>query len=352
MKKFKNKYFVLTIAIVAILSFALGSYADSLVETITASLAKDVKITYDGEEYVARDVNKNVIYPINYNGSTYLPVRAIANLYGSDVTWDNATRTVGLWSPNYVSGSEDGYIPETELNDTIKNANDFELGSKMKGTVGEEFADTGQIDEFDYFKFVLSEPGIVNFTVHADHESQLEFELRGISSGYEEKYDDREITDNDTIVYDQALDAGTYYFCLVPRNGKVNYKIESSFEPIDNPGDTNNGELELSGSFPSLDTFVKGTLYGYVEDGYIDDIDYYKFNEPLNSITIELNHTGKSHMKVTIYNTQGQTLEYYDTEEGKLNVTYEPEESFGQIGYISIEGWELSYQFYNIKINN
>lgn len=55
-------------------------------------------------------------------------------------------------------------------------------------------------------------------------------------------------------------------------------------------------------------------------------------------------------MKVSIYNTKGETLEYFESENRNINVTYEPEESFGKIGYICIEGGEKPYQIYNIKI--
>ena len=36
------------------------------------------------------------VYPITYQGSTYLPVRAVAGLAGFEVNWDQATRTVDL----------------------------------------------------------------------------------------------------------------------------------------------------------------------------------------------------------------------------------------------------------------
>ena len=42
------------------------------------------------------DAKGNRVYPITYEGSTYLPVRAVAGLAGYEVNWDQATRTVDL----------------------------------------------------------------------------------------------------------------------------------------------------------------------------------------------------------------------------------------------------------------
>ena len=62
------------------------------------------KIEIDGEEFIAKDVNGNVVEPFIYNGTTYLPVRAIATAFDKDVAWDESTYTVKL---NSKSATED-----------------------------------------------------------------------------------------------------------------------------------------------------------------------------------------------------------------------------------------------------
>lgn len=247
MKIFRNHFFIMFIAIVSVLSFTLGIYADELRQDITATLCKDIKITYNGEEYVARDSNGSVTYPIVYNGATYLPVRGLANLNNNKVTWNGETRTIGLMSPDYVPASNSSYIPETELNDSVKNANIFELNSKMKGIVGESFIDTGYYDEYDYLKFTLKEPGEVTFTIKTDeYVSGFEFQLKGIDSegGYEFLHDNKGIDEEGVLVYKDALDAGIYYACLTS-DEKIAYKIENVFEPINNTSDSNNDDIEF-----------------------------------------------------------------------------------------------------------
>lgn len=63
---------------------------------VTASLWPDINVMVDGVERTFTDVQGRTVYPLVYNGSVYLPVRAIGNLMGKNVSWDGATETVTL----------------------------------------------------------------------------------------------------------------------------------------------------------------------------------------------------------------------------------------------------------------
>ena len=56
----------------------------------------DIKIEIDGEKFIPKDVNGNIVEPFIYNGTTFLPVRALATAFGKDVAWDDETYTVSL----------------------------------------------------------------------------------------------------------------------------------------------------------------------------------------------------------------------------------------------------------------
>ena len=43
-----------------------------------------------------KDANGTVVYPISYNGTTYVPLRAVSNMMGLPVDWNGDTRTVYL----------------------------------------------------------------------------------------------------------------------------------------------------------------------------------------------------------------------------------------------------------------
>src|SRR5665648_959624 len=59
-------------------------------------LKPDVNIIVDGQEKIFCDVNNEVVYPIIYNGSTYLPIRAISALMGENIEGDAYSKAV-LW---------------------------------------------------------------------------------------------------------------------------------------------------------------------------------------------------------------------------------------------------------------
>ncbi|MBR3059760.1 MAG: copper amine oxidase N-terminal domain-containing protein [Oscillospiraceae bacterium] len=54
------------------------------------------KIVIDGETLAAKDVNGNPVDAVIYKGTTYVPVRSMAEAFGATVEWDQDSRTVYL----------------------------------------------------------------------------------------------------------------------------------------------------------------------------------------------------------------------------------------------------------------
>ncbi len=86
----------LLIALAMVLCLAVGAAAANGLQEIKAYLDQDITVKYDGQAQAFTDANGKTVYPISYNGTTYLPVRAISGLLGIDVGWEQATRTVLL----------------------------------------------------------------------------------------------------------------------------------------------------------------------------------------------------------------------------------------------------------------
>lgn len=59
-------------------------------------LVGGIRIVIDGQELHPTDVNGNAVDPMIYNGTTYLPVRAVAGAVGKAVYWDGPNYTVYL----------------------------------------------------------------------------------------------------------------------------------------------------------------------------------------------------------------------------------------------------------------
>jgi len=100
----KKKIVALLVSSVAVGAFALGASASSTLEEISAYLNKGVKIKLNGLAWTPKDADGNVIYPITYEGTTYLPVRAAGEAIGLKVDWDNDTQTVLLGEKTKDSG--------------------------------------------------------------------------------------------------------------------------------------------------------------------------------------------------------------------------------------------------------
>ena len=56
----------------------------------------NIKLVIDGATITPKDANGSTVEPFIYNGTTYLPVRAVGNAIGKQVTWDGRSKTVYL----------------------------------------------------------------------------------------------------------------------------------------------------------------------------------------------------------------------------------------------------------------
>lgn len=91
----KKKLIIVFACIVVFISVALPLSASSLLESINAKLNKEIKLMLRGEEWEPK-LGDTPMYPITYKGSTYLPVRSVAEALQVPIRWDEETRTVHI----------------------------------------------------------------------------------------------------------------------------------------------------------------------------------------------------------------------------------------------------------------
>ena len=96
----KNTKSFLHGVLVTLLILAIGGtvFASNLAKEATLHYA-EIKITFDGKGITPKDATGAVVEPFIIDGTTYLPVRAIAEALSLDVNWDGATNTVVLTTP-------------------------------------------------------------------------------------------------------------------------------------------------------------------------------------------------------------------------------------------------------------
>jgi len=98
----KRKIVLLTIlaVLLATSSFAAGYQ-------INATLRPDIKVVIDGVTQTFKDAKGSVVYPISYNNTTYLPIRAIGGIMGKSVDWEGSTQTIYLGGkPNTMTHAQ------------------------------------------------------------------------------------------------------------------------------------------------------------------------------------------------------------------------------------------------------
>lgn len=91
-------------------------FAEDSTREISAAF-RDIKIIVDGKQL------STTAEPFIYNGTTYLPVRAVGEAVGKEVAWDKDTNTVTLTTPP----------PTIEADRDIKGNLDFEISVTPSG---------------------------------------------------------------------------------------------------------------------------------------------------------------------------------------------------------------------------
>lgn len=123
----------------ATLMFGLvaGATAAPVLENISAYLNWGISFKINGQSWTAKDEDGNKLVPITYNGSTYLPVRAVAEALGTAVDWDNDTQTVLLGEKQDTVHMNDvkidlGYsshvMATTDKQYTVQEGQDYKAG--------------------------------------------------------------------------------------------------------------------------------------------------------------------------------------------------------------------------------
>ena len=109
MKKNGRSFAMGFLTAVIVLGLALPTFAAGSKINWEGVWVGDVSITLDGKTVEPKDANGKAVEPVIYDGTTYLPVRAIASALGLNVGWDQDTRTVIL-----TTGSQEQPEPQPE----------------------------------------------------------------------------------------------------------------------------------------------------------------------------------------------------------------------------------------------
>ena len=153
------------------------------VKTVSVQVRKDFTIVIDGKEQTFQTSSGKEIYPLLYDGSTYLPLRAIGQIMDKDVEWDNDTKTVTLTSEGFTVTDADTF-GDAKDKDTVTDADTFKDKEKTKD-IGLVKAKKNALKDAG-----LKEKDVTFVTAKVDYDDErkyydVEFYYNGVEYDYE-----------------------------------------------------------------------------------------------------------------------------------------------------------------------
>jgi hypothetical protein len=118
MKISSTRKSIFALIAVTMLAFSIvgTTYASSGAASIDIQYS-NISIVIDGAKLTPKDSNGNLVEPFSYNGTIYLPARALGEALGKTVSWngDTATATIGTPVSNSVVLSTGFYTVGTDI---------------------------------------------------------------------------------------------------------------------------------------------------------------------------------------------------------------------------------------------
>ncbi len=173
-----------------------------------------IRIVIDNKEFTCTDANGAVVEPMIYNGTTYIPVRAVSTAFGKAVHWDGDESTVYL-------GNMQGKLKEpTAKFEDIKNISEDKGGFEIKNNV---------FDNYDNF---------YNSAINND-----DFWTNDTGAIYQGLLNKKYTTFKATLFVPKGSTWTTSQYVTIIGDGKVIYKsneMNKTSEPVDIEVDISN----------------------------------------------------------------------------------------------------------------
>lgn len=140
------------------------------------SVTTGVNIYVNGNLWVPTNVSGQPVDVILMNGTTYLPIRAMSNLFGANIEWDGANYTATIY----------GAVP-TEPSGDIEDDDDFDIIQIIKDLIKEKLKD------------MFDRQGFIEKIKELKEKCGSKFDLSKLIEAFKEKLGD--ISDADILEY-------------------------------------------------------------------------------------------------------------------------------------------------------
>ena len=135
---------------------------------------RDIHIFIDGQLVSPTDVNDDVVEPFLITGTTYVPIRAVAEALGKEVDWDQDTATVTIFDPKRTDvtvQTAGEFIAAIGPNCNILLApGEYNLSAASLRTIGNKYI--SWVEEFDGWQLNVS--NVKNLTIRGTGDKPAE----------------------------------------------------------------------------------------------------------------------------------------------------------------------------------
>lgn len=171
LKKFKSKDFLSGIIFTLVLVTSINVFASGMVKEKIDVIYNNIKLVVDGKPVAfGKNESGKQIEPFIYNGTTYLPVRAVGEALGKKVNWDGKTQTVYIGEkPGGISYMTEVIEPYQSYQFEIYNLNN----SKKLNMGGKEY-NTGYIIDKGWNNYAY-------FNLNSQYK-EIEFEIGALNT--------------------------------------------------------------------------------------------------------------------------------------------------------------------------
>lgn len=141
---------------------------------------RDIKICIDGQVITPKDANGKVVEPFIYDGTTYLPVRAVGAALGKAVDYDGKTHTV------YLGAKPAGGVQPSTANDSARFVGQWTTQVDMADILNARLAADPSIAELAEYLKVDSYVLTLNFTFNSNGTYQIAIDRAALSTTTDE----------------------------------------------------------------------------------------------------------------------------------------------------------------------
>jgi len=274
------KKFILMLCL--ILGISTVCFAAS--KNVTVLINRQVKVSYNGQTQEFQNVNGVRVYPITYEGTTYLPIRAISSLFFTEIQWDGETNSI--------------YIGQGDLDVTsAKNVTEFVAGTNeevevlLNGDITIYYYDEAQTftDVNGKIVYPLSYEGTTYLPVRAVSN------LFGLTIDWDGENNEVLISETDTDRTNEFIDdedeENIYYESEDEEEDESIYDIRSNEDAINEQLQDDTDAIEVNNSIYSyFDENNREINYYFSDDGKVV---FYYINEFGQNISYYYNENGE-----------------------------------------------------------